>query len=52
MLNQPFYPNRELLQNIALLPKENIAILNEKINALFQLDPDEVQIMENFIFSQ
>lgn len=52
MLNQPFYPNRELLQNIALLPKENIAILNEKINALFQLDPDEVRIMENFIYSQ
>jgi hypothetical protein len=52
MLNQPFYPNKELLQNIAQLPKENITILNEKINALFQLDPDEVQIMENFIYSQ
>ncbi len=52
MLNQSFFPNRELLQNIALLPKDDIDVLNEKINALFQLDPDEVQIMENFIFSQ
>ena len=52
MLNDYIYPINEIKKNIASIDYDNIQEMNEKMNILFNLNENEINIMNNFIYNR